>query len=45
MNRIALSLVAIAFSTLAVAQSPADQQARQLNKLNRIAKELQGVVF
>ena len=27
-----------------MAQSPADQQARQLNKLNRIAKELQGVV-
>jgi hypothetical protein len=44
MNRIALSFIAIAFSTLAVAQSPADQQARQLNKLNRIAKELQGVV-
>ena len=44
MNRIALAFIAIAFSTSAVAQSPADQQARQLNKLNRIAKELQGVV-
>lgn len=44
MNRIALALIATVFSTVVVAQSPADQQARQLNKLNRIAKELQGVV-
>lgn len=44
MNRIALSFIALFFSAAAIAQSPAEQQARQLNKLNRIAKELQSVV-
>lgn len=43
MNRIALSLVAIAFSTLAVAQSPADQQARQVNKVDSL-NMINGVV-
>lgn len=43
MNRIALSLVAFAFSTLAVAQSPADQQALQVNKVDSL-NMINGVV-
>jgi hypothetical protein len=43
MNRIALAFIAIAFSTSAVAQSPADQQARQVNKVDSL-NMINGVV-